>query len=460
MTYYFYDLETSGLQPGQDRIMQFAGQRLDDRLQPLGDVCQFLIKLSDDIIPNPEAILIHRITPQESRLEGVSEPQFLKWLHKNVLWPETILVGYGSMEFDDDFLRFLHYRNFYDWTSWPGQTWDIYRALRLTRDLHPEGINWPKVNGQASLKLRDLTRANRIAHHQVHSAEGDTLATVEVARLLKDRQPDFYNRLLEICLAGEDRQLATSGQPFVYSGFYQPSAGPLTTVATAIAEDAGFPNDLIVYDLRYDPKAYADKSTNEILSLIKNRHQPSPWRRLRLDRQPLVGRLESLTAASWQRLGLNKATVKAHHQLLLDSGLAQRLPNFFSPPPAPSRLDVDRRLPSQPLPEADRALADQVRQAGPGSLQELTSLRFQSPGLNQLLTLYCARNFPGLLTSAQLSDWEGYKRRKFFGGQPSRLDTFGSQLQKLAQTHQSDPGKINLLLELQLYVQSILPVND
>jgi len=36
-TFFFYDLETSGLNPRQDRIMQFAGQRTDMDLQPIGE---------------------------------------------------------------------------------------------------------------------------------------------------------------------------------------------------------------------------------------------------------------------------------------------------------------------------------------------------------------------------------------------------------------------------------------
>ena len=35
-TFFFYDLETSGLKAREDRIMQFAGQRTDMNLEPMG----------------------------------------------------------------------------------------------------------------------------------------------------------------------------------------------------------------------------------------------------------------------------------------------------------------------------------------------------------------------------------------------------------------------------------------
>ena len=36
-TFFFYDLETSGLDPRADRLMQFAGQRTDLDMNPIGD---------------------------------------------------------------------------------------------------------------------------------------------------------------------------------------------------------------------------------------------------------------------------------------------------------------------------------------------------------------------------------------------------------------------------------------
>jgi len=46
-TFFFYDLETSGLRASSDRIMQFAGQRTDMNLRPVGEAINVLVKLSD-----------------------------------------------------------------------------------------------------------------------------------------------------------------------------------------------------------------------------------------------------------------------------------------------------------------------------------------------------------------------------------------------------------------------------
>ena len=42
-TFFFYDLETSGLSGSDDRIMQFAGQRTNLNLDPVGEPVNLLV---------------------------------------------------------------------------------------------------------------------------------------------------------------------------------------------------------------------------------------------------------------------------------------------------------------------------------------------------------------------------------------------------------------------------------
>src|SRR6476469_5199341 len=98
-SYFFYDLETSGFNPREARIMQFAGQRTDMDLNPIGEPVNVLIKLSDDVVPEPDAILITGITPQQTIADGVTEVEFLKLFHEEVAIPNTIFVGFNSVRF-------------------------------------------------------------------------------------------------------------------------------------------------------------------------------------------------------------------------------------------------------------------------------------------------------------------------------------------------------------------------
>ena len=89
MTFYFYDLETSGINPRTGRIMQFAGQRTDEDFNPIGEPLVCLVRLSEEVLPDPEAVLVHGVTPQKAAEEGYTEAEFLKLFNDAVLQPNT-----------------------------------------------------------------------------------------------------------------------------------------------------------------------------------------------------------------------------------------------------------------------------------------------------------------------------------------------------------------------------------
>ena len=95
-TFFFYDLETSGLSPRTDRIMQFAGQRTNMDLEPIGNPVNLLVKLPNDTLPSPDAIMVTGITPQSTQLDGLTEAEFCKYVMEEIFTPGTIACGYNS----------------------------------------------------------------------------------------------------------------------------------------------------------------------------------------------------------------------------------------------------------------------------------------------------------------------------------------------------------------------------
>ena len=118
MTFYFYDLETSSGSPRTGRIMQFAGQRTNERLEIIGEPDNILVKLADDVIPEPDAILVHGITPQQTLSEGMSEAEFAAYFHEKLAIADTVFVGFNNIRFDDEFVRKMCYRTMYDPYQW------------------------------------------------------------------------------------------------------------------------------------------------------------------------------------------------------------------------------------------------------------------------------------------------------------------------------------------------------
>ena len=135
-TFFFYDLETSGLNPREDRIMQFAGIRTDEQFNQIGEPYNLLVSLSDDTLPSPGALMVTGVTPQQTREEGYTEAQFAKIFTEEICTPDTVILGFNSIRFDDEFMRALLWRNFYDpyeWSYKDGRSrWDMLDVVRLT----------------------------------------------------------------------------------------------------------------------------------------------------------------------------------------------------------------------------------------------------------------------------------------------------------------------------------------
>jgi len=142
-TLYWHDYETFGLNPRTDRIAQFAGVRTDMDLNVIGDPLVIYCKAADDMLPSPEACMVTGITPQKTIAEGIIEADFITKIEKELATPQTCVVGFNNIRFDDEFTRYALYRNFFDpyareWQNGCSR-WDIIDLVRITRALTTRG---------------------------------------------------------------------------------------------------------------------------------------------------------------------------------------------------------------------------------------------------------------------------------------------------------------------------------
>src|SRR5699024_8384284 len=104
-----------------------------------------------DYLPTPEAVLITGITPQQAQQLGMTEAEFARQIHQSFSAPNTCIVGYNNIRFDDEVSRYLFYRNFYDPYAYSWQNgnsrWDLLDIVRACYALRPDGIEWP-INEQ------------------------------------------------------------------------------------------------------------------------------------------------------------------------------------------------------------------------------------------------------------------------------------------------------------------------
>lgn len=101
----FHDYETFGTHPALDRPAQFAAIRTDNEFNVIGEPEVFYCKPADDYLPQPGAVLITGITPQEARAKGENEATFAARIHSLFTVPKTCILGYNNVRFDDEVTR-------------------------------------------------------------------------------------------------------------------------------------------------------------------------------------------------------------------------------------------------------------------------------------------------------------------------------------------------------------------
>lgn len=230
-TYLFYDIETTGLNKCFDQVLQFACIRTDHELNELSRE-EIQIKLNPDVIPSPAAVITHRIGPNEFT-KGLSEYDGIKKIHALLNTPNTISVGYNTLGFDDEFLRFSFYRNLlspytHQYANQCGRM-DIYPITLLYYLFKPDHLQWPNNNGKTNLKLENLNACNQFFKGQAHNAMVDVEVTLALARkLFLDQKMwefviDYFNKKTdEERIAGNTFGLMVNGKIGSASQFIAP----------------------------------------------------------------------------------------------------------------------------------------------------------------------------------------------------------------------------------------------
>lgn len=474
MTFYFYDLETSGISSRAQRIMQFAGQRTDMDLNPIGEPDNWLVKLTEEILPDPEAVLITGITPQQTLQEGYTEAEFLELFTERVCQPDTIITGFNSIRFDDEFMRNTMWRNFYDAYEWQWQDgrsrWDLLDVVRMVRALRPQGIEWPEVNGVATNRLELLTKLNNLSHEQAHDALSDVYATIAVAKMLKEKQPRMFEYLLQLRDKKAVVALAqpSNPQPFLYTSGRYSGKWHKTTAVACVGEAEH--NALLVYDLRIDPKQYASLSDEELSNVLFTRDQQTellPVKALKPNACPAVAPLGVLDEAAENNIQLTKQTISENFQTLYKlPGFCERITalhkNFASQKRSQydKKTDPDFQLYDGFIGGSDKQHIQAARAADAKSLSDF-SPTFTDSRLAPLLTRYKARNYSSSLQPQERDEWEEYRTERIIQGTDGQLSVteYANKLAELAKTHTGENEQF-LLQELQLYAESIVPIPD
>ncbi|MBC8944599.1 MULTISPECIES: exodeoxyribonuclease I [Xenorhabdus] len=459
-TFYVHDYETFGKHPALDRPAQFAGVRTDSDFNIIEEPLVVYCAPADDYLPDPEAIMITGITPQLALNKGVNEAEFARLIHAAFSKPNTCILGYNNIRFDDEVSRNIFYRNFYDPYAYSWQKgnsrWDLLDVLRACYALRPEGIIWPENDdGLPSFKLEHLTKANGIEHTQAHDAMSDVYATIAMAKLIKQAQPKLFDYFFQL----RNKQKISNQidipqmKPLVHvSGMF----GTLRSNISLIAPLAWHPtnrNAVIMCDLAGDITPLLELSADELRERLYTRRNelqsdqaPVPIKLVHINKCPIIAPENTLRHQDAERVGLDRNQCAQNLAILRSNPqIREKVVELFSHPEEfPESDNVDAKLYSGFFSDADKTAMEIIRETTPQNLPAL-DLTFQDTRIKALLFRYRARNYPATLDYDEQQRWLQHRREILT---QENITQYFATIEQLFIEHQSDEEKCRQLKAL------------
>ena len=445
-TLYWYDLETTGIDSILDRPLQFAGVRTDLDLNEIKPPQNFLGKPGTDVLPQPEALLVTGISLVEIQEKGISERAFTEKVLEQFNQPQSCVVGFNSLRFDDEFTRQMLYRNFHDpyareWRN-GNSRWDVIDLFRAAYALRPEGFNWPKKdNGSPSFKLEDMARANGLAHIDAHDALADVRATIEITKRLRAAQPKLYDFMFR--LRGKKavlQQLYPLGKnPIVHVSSMYPASRGCTALVMPICQHPSNNNGIICFDLSQAPEALISASAAELARLVftpndqlEENEQRIALKTIHINRCPFVAPLATLNDECAGRLGIDRSQSESRAiQLMGVAGLVEKIQEAYGRNHYADSEDPDFQLYQGGFfSDGDRNTMSELLAVPPEQLGSFEG-RFQDDRLDEMLFRFRGRNHPELFNEAELIQWRAFCAEKWSGGQA--IDELELRVNKLEQ---------------------------
>jgi exodeoxyribonuclease-1 len=468
-TFYWYDYETFGISPKIDRISQFAGIRTDENLNII-DEHMFYCKPTNDCLPSPEACNVTGITPQLCNQKGLIEHKFIKKIQVEFSKPDTCIVGYNSIRFDDEFTRYTLYRNFLDPYAWHwknGNTrWDILDVVRMCYALKKDSsLKWVyNEAGKPIFKLDQLSPANGIKHTNAHDALADVRATIAIAKIIKTTQPKLFDYAFKL----REKKFVESKiklfEPMLHTSGMYAAEKSCTRLSVALAYHPEYKDRVIVFNLDQDPSILLELDIKELKKLMftKQAELPTGVERLQIkdlifNKSPMfVPNIYKINPEVAEQLQIDMDTCMQRLTFIKDNQTAinkiiQAL--YQNDKDFSNNEDVDQSLYGGFMDNADKRFGEQLQSLNIDELKNFHP-KFKDEKLSKLLIHFKARNYPESLTENEEEYWFETIQGRIQTGENGYL-SIDEYFQRIHAMRGQYPQKETLWKQLENYGESL-----
>lgn len=289
MSFVFFDTETTGLKRGFDQILHFAAIRTDANLNEV-ERFEARSRLLPHVLPHPSALrtnglAIERLTDASLSSHYTMVGEIQRTL---LAWSPAIFVGFNSIRFDEEMLRHALFQCLY-----PAYLTSNHRncradalSLAMAADaVSPAQLAVPHgADGRRTFRLQALAAANGVAYTRAHDALSDTLATLELCRIVFQRSPELWQRFVRFANKATVADFVDAEDGFVLTEFFGGQA--YHTAVVCIGRDPDQANGRLCLNLDEDIGRLTTMNDIEMQSRLAEK--PSPIRRFRINAAPTL----------------------------------------------------------------------------------------------------------------------------------------------------------------------------
>jgi exodeoxyribonuclease-1 len=210
--------------------------------------------------------------------------QFVETLKR---WGKVTYIGFNSIDFDEEFLRNTLFQTIeYPYlTSTSGNNrGDLLNLARAANLYYPNTLkNSISEKGNAVYKLDKMAPLNGIEHGDAHSAIGDVVATLGIAKIISKKAPSVWKASHLTTNKDLTLEIIKKELYFCTNEYFYGKSRPYVQAFVCQHPKYKWPK---CFDLRHDPNVYLDMSAAELKVAMKK--NPKFLRTVRHNKHPII----------------------------------------------------------------------------------------------------------------------------------------------------------------------------
>ena len=283
----FYDFETSSSNKRWGQIIQVGAILVNDNLQEL-DRFEARCRLSPGVIPEAMALIVNKTSPKILKETNLSHYQMIRQFYDTLKkWGKVTYIGFNSIDFDEEILRSTLFKTLeYPYlTSTNGnKRGDLLGLARAANLYYPNTLKNPiSKKGNAIYKLDQIAPLNGVSHTNHHSAIGDAISTLEIAKIIYKKATNVWKASQMTTQKDEAMEIIKKEKIFCTNEYFYGRSRPFAL--TYVCSHPKY-QWAMCFDLKQDPNSFLDLPHSELKQEMKK--NPKFLRTVRHNKHPII----------------------------------------------------------------------------------------------------------------------------------------------------------------------------